>query len=145
MVLTMGDPAGIGPEIIVKAFLERPELLRQLVVAGDVGTLHRAVQRLSAGSKPLMLAEVEGVGDLADVPPGCMAVVQACQLSRPVEVGRINELAGRAAADCIAWAAQANTSARLPHSVGGDWASFRNASWTRAVGCRVCPARSRRN
>lgn len=107
MVLTMGDPAGIGPEIIVKAFLERPELLRQLVVAGDVGTLHRAAQRLSAGSNPLMLAEVEGVGDLADVPPGCMAVVQACQLSRAVEVGRINELAGRAAADCIAWAARA--------------------------------------
>jgi 4-hydroxythreonine-4-phosphate dehydrogenase len=107
MVLTMGDPAGIGPEIIVKAFLERPGLLRQVVVAGDVGTLHRTAQRLSACSKPLMLAEVADVGDLADVPPGCMAVVQACQLSQPVEVGRINELAGRAAADCIAWAAQA--------------------------------------
>ncbi len=107
MVLTMGDPAGIGPEIIAKAFLERPGLLRQVVVAGDLGTLHRAAQRLGAGSKPLMLAEVADVGDLADVPPGCMAVVQACQLSQPVEVGRISELAGRAAADCIAWAAQA--------------------------------------
>jgi 4-hydroxythreonine-4-phosphate dehydrogenase len=107
MVLTMGDPAGIGPEIIVKAFRERPELLRQVVVAGDVETLHRAAQQWGAGSTRLMLAEMGDVGDLADVPPGCMAVVQACQLSQPVAVGHISEYAGRAAADCIEWAALA--------------------------------------
>ena len=107
VVMTMGDPAGIGPEIIVKAFCERPELQRQMVVVGDVATLQRAAQRLSAKSKPLMLAEVTDLDDLADVPPGCMAVVQVCRLSQPVVVGRISAHAGRAAADCIAWAAQA--------------------------------------
>ncbi len=107
VVLTMGDPAGIGPEIIVKAFCERPELLRQMVVACDVETLQRAAQRLSVGSKALMLAEVGDAGDLADVPPGCMAVVQACQLSQPVAMGLISADAGIAAADCIAWAARA--------------------------------------
>ncbi len=107
IVLTMGDPAGIGPEIIVKAFLERPELLQEIVVAGDVETLRRATHPLAKGSSPLMLAEIADLDDLAAVPPGCMALVQACELYQPVEVGRVSAEAGRAAADCIEWAAQA--------------------------------------
>lgn len=107
IALSMGDPAGIGPEIIVKAFGERPELLRQVVVAGDVETLRRAAQQGAQGSKPLMLAEITELNDLAAVPPACMAVVQACVLDQPVEMGRINAQAGRAAAECIEWAARA--------------------------------------
>ncbi|MFW2358271.1 4-hydroxythreonine-4-phosphate dehydrogenase PdxA [Hydrogenophaga sp.] len=107
IVLTMGDPAGIGPEIIVKAFLERPELLGQVVVAGDVETLRRATRQLATGSAPLMLAEIADLSDLAAVPPGCMAVVQACKLGQPVEIGCVSAIAGRAAADCIEWAARA--------------------------------------
>ena len=34
--MTPGDPAGIGPEIILQAVQARPELLGQLVVAGDL-------------------------------------------------------------------------------------------------------------
>ncbi len=107
IVLTMGDPAGIGPEIIVKAFLERPELLGQVVVAGDVEALRRATHQLSTGSSPLMVAEIVDPSDLVVVPPGCMAVVQACRLSEPVQIGRVSALAGRAAADCIEWATRA--------------------------------------
>jgi 4-hydroxythreonine-4-phosphate dehydrogenase len=103
----MGDPAGIGPEIIVKAFRERPELLTQVVVAGDMETLRKAALLLTALSSPLMLAEIAELADLPAVPPGCLAVVQACRLSQPVEIGRISEHAGRAAADCIEWAAKA--------------------------------------
>lgn len=106
IVLTMGDPAGIGPEIIVKALRERPGLLSQTVVAGDVETLRRAARQWGAGSNPLMLAEIAGLVDLPAVPTGCMAVVQACRLAEPVVVGCISALAGRAAADCIGWAAK---------------------------------------
>ncbi len=104
VVLTMGDPAGIGPEIIIKAFVERPELLRQVVVAADVGTLRKVARALTGDSGPLMLAEIGDLADLPAVPPGCLAVVQACRLSQPVEIGRISANAGRAAADCIEWA-----------------------------------------
>ena len=107
IVLTMGDPAGIGPEIIAKALSERPALLPQTVVAGDVETLRRAARQWGAGSNRLMLAEIADIADLAAVPPGCMAVVQACKLVEPVAMGCISASAGRAAADCIAWAAQA--------------------------------------
>ncbi len=107
VVLTMGDPAGIGPEIIARAFKERPELLGQIVAAGDVDTLRRAARLVAAGSAPLMVAEIADLEDLAAVPPGCMAVVQACHLGQPVEFGRVSAHAGRAAADCIEWAANA--------------------------------------
>ncbi|RJP69257.1 MAG: 4-hydroxythreonine-4-phosphate dehydrogenase PdxA [Comamonadaceae bacterium] len=111
LVLSMGDPAGIGPEIIARAFRERPGLLRQVVVAGDVATLQRALRLTApeAGSAAaaLMLAEIRGLSDAPAVPPGCMAVVQACALPRPVAFGQVSAEAGRVAADCIRWAAQA--------------------------------------
>lgn len=107
VVLTMGDPAGIGPEIIAKAFIERPELRRQIVVAGDVPTLFQAARRVAAGAVPLTVAEIADLTGLAAVPAGCMAVVQACGLAQPVEMGRVSAHAGRAAADCIEWAATA--------------------------------------
>lgn len=116
IVLSMGDPAGIGPEIVAKAFRERPALLRHVVVAGDVATMHRAL-RLTApetGSArdALVLAEVDDLAAMAHLPPGCMAVVQACVLPQPPAFGRIDAVTGRAAADCIRWAAQAALSGR---------------------------------
>lgn len=111
LVLSMGDPAGIGPEIIAKAFRERPALGRQVVVAGDVVTLQQALRATAAepgsAAGALMLAEVRDLSGLEAMPPGCMAVVQACSLARPVSLGRVSAEAGLAAADCIRWAAQA--------------------------------------
>lgn len=114
VVLSMGDPAGIGPEIIAKAVRERPELQRQVVVAGDVATMQRALRSTApetgSAAGALMLAEVGDMSGLDSVPPGCMAVVQACSLARPVPLGRVSAEAGQAAADCIRWAAQATLS-----------------------------------
>jgi 4-hydroxythreonine-4-phosphate dehydrogenase len=111
IALSMGDPAGIGPEIVARAFRERPELLRQVVVAGDVATMHRAL-RLTAtapdsAASVLMLAEISDMSALSSVPSGCMAVAQACAPVGEVPFGRVSAEAGRAAADCIRWAAQA--------------------------------------
>ncbi len=109
ILLSMGDPAGIGPEIVVKAFLERPALARQVVVAGDVPTLQRALRLVGGegGVAPsLMLAEIQGPADLAAVPARCMAVVQACRLPALVAHGRIAAEAGLAAADCVRFAAR---------------------------------------
>jgi 4-hydroxythreonine-4-phosphate dehydrogenase len=109
VILSMGDPAGIGPEIVVKAFRERPDLLRSVVVAGDVPTLQRALRITAPDTNAggLMLAQIEAPADLTMAPPGCMAVVQACALDEPVRWGHIGAQAGRAAADCIRFAANA--------------------------------------
>lgn len=111
VVLTMGDPAGIGPEIIAKALRARPALRRQVVVAGDLDTLRRAAALSADAGSPagsdLMWAEIEHLSQWRGVPEHCVAMVQACRIASPVPVGRISAQAGQAAADCIAWAAQA--------------------------------------
>ncbi|MBV1731768.1 MAG: 4-hydroxythreonine-4-phosphate dehydrogenase PdxA [Hydrogenophaga sp.] len=109
VLVTMGDPAGIGPEIIAKAMRERPELQRQLVVAGDMATLQRAALATDANDGPGQLAFVR-IPDLAHwdgVPADHVAIIQTCELKRPVALGQIDALAGRAAADCIRFAAEA--------------------------------------
>jgi 4-hydroxythreonine-4-phosphate dehydrogenase len=56
LVITQGDPAGIGPEIVLKAVQQRPDLLPRLLVAGDLPTLRRAAGFLGGWLAPVMLA-----------------------------------------------------------------------------------------
>lgn len=44
LIITMGDPTGVGPEIIVQAFCSGAfdDLTRPLIVAGDIAALQRA-------------------------------------------------------------------------------------------------------
>ena len=103
LAITMGDPAGIGPEIIAKAFRDFPADLAGCVVVGDIASLRRAAALVSAGP----VAQLERAADWQAVPPRCIPVLQKCELSEPVPYGQISALAGRAAADCIVWAARA--------------------------------------
>ena len=48
LLITMGDAAGIGPEIIAKAFCGAPQELTGCVVVGDVATLRRAAALAAA-------------------------------------------------------------------------------------------------
>lgn len=111
VVLTMGDPAGIGPEIIALAVRERPGLLRQVVVAGDVATLQRAMACTPGAAIPIQ--PIDHLALLPQVPLGSMAVVQACDLPNPVALGRVSAQAGQAAADCIRFAAHAALSGQV--------------------------------
>lgn len=66
--VTLGDPAGIGPEITVAALRALPsERLRQLVVYGDRGPLERAAAALGVAVPSV---EVRGSGEGEQVPPG---------------------------------------------------------------------------
>jgi 4-hydroxythreonine-4-phosphate dehydrogenase len=106
ILVTMGDGAGIGPEIIAKAFRDAPGELAGCVVVGDVATLRRAAALMAA---PLAwpVAQLQSLADAASVPPRCIPVLQKCELLAPVPYGLVSALAGQAAADCIVWAARA--------------------------------------
>jgi 4-hydroxythreonine-4-phosphate dehydrogenase len=106
ILITMGDGAGIGPEIIAKAFRDAPAELAGCVVVGDVATLRRAAALMAA---PLAwpVAQLDSLDDAASVPPRCLPVLQKCELPAPVPYGLVSHLAGKAAADCIVWAARA--------------------------------------
>ena len=42
IAITQGDPAGLGPEMVAKAFGDAPVVLRGCFVVGNVATLRRA-------------------------------------------------------------------------------------------------------
>jgi 4-hydroxythreonine-4-phosphate dehydrogenase len=66
--VSLGDPAGVGPEVVVRALAERPEL--DVVVFGDPGVLARAAAAVGIEAPPP--ARVRAVTDLrpAEVVPG---------------------------------------------------------------------------
>ena len=105
LLITMGDAAGIGPEIIAKAFRDSPSDLQGCVVVGDVATLRRAAA-LMAAPLSLAVAQIETLADCSFIPPRCIPVFQKCEPFTPVPFGQVSKVAGQAAADCIVWAAQ---------------------------------------
>lgn len=112
IAVTLGDPAGIGPEIIVKAFRDAPSDMCGCFVAGDVGLIRRAANLLAGpASLALAVAEIESLANMADVPPNCVPVLQVVKKVREVDasipLGEISALAGQTAGDCVVWAARA--------------------------------------
>ncbi|MGE4241640.1 4-hydroxythreonine-4-phosphate dehydrogenase PdxA [Ramlibacter sp.] len=107
LAITMGDPAGIGPEIVAKAFREQPALLRGAFVAGDVACMRRAAQWVAQGRTALPVALVEHPAQAFDAPPNCIPVMQVAAAAPPPAPGRIDAAAGRMAAECVVWAARA--------------------------------------
>ena len=103
----MGDAAGIGPEIIAKAFMASPQATQGCFVVGDVQTMRRALSLVHAGTVPHPVAQIETPADLALLPPGCLPVLQVGAPLGPVPCGQISALAGAYAGHCIVWAAQA--------------------------------------
>ena len=59
IAITMGDPAGIGPEIIVKAFRDAPQATQDCFAVGDLATFRRAAMVVSTGQIPLPVALIE--------------------------------------------------------------------------------------
>ena len=104
--ITMGDPAGIGPEIVVLAHLS-PEVFGvcRPVVYGDAGILRRAAAVLGA--------RIEA-GDGVEPGPGRISVRILSALSPDdVPFGRISEGGVRAMADYIREAARDALAGRI--------------------------------
>ncbi len=114
MAITLGDAAGIGPEIIVKAFRDAPEQMQGCVVVGDEAVLRRALQAVAQTGLSLPPLHVQRLATLHDMPqgaqPGVIPFIQAVPALMPGDVpawGRVSAAAGKLAADCVVWAAQA--------------------------------------
>jgi 4-hydroxythreonine-4-phosphate dehydrogenase len=101
LAISMGDAAGIGPEIIVRALAGGGA--GRCVVIGDVGVMRRAVRHCG------LLLPVARLDDPTDpAPVDCVAVWQPPGLPAGLaesEMGQVSAAAGRAAAACIEAAA----------------------------------------
>ena len=109
LAITLGDPAGIGPEIIAKAFRDQPEALRGCFVAGDVASVRRGAQCVQPPDVQvgLPVAEIDTPAQALTAPPGCIPVLQVVPAQALVPLGQVSAQAGRIAGDCVTWAARA--------------------------------------
>jgi 4-hydroxythreonine-4-phosphate dehydrogenase len=108
LAITQGDSAGIGPEIIAKAFRDTPADLHGCFVVGDVATLRRAAQCIERPGIPaLPVALISNPAEALSVPPRCVPVLQLDGIAGPQPFGHISAEAGQAAAQCVVWAARA--------------------------------------
>lgn len=91
---TMGDAAGIGPEIIVKLFAEG--LPHAAIVYGDAGILDATIQSLDLADK--LAIQIVSEPDTATPEPGIIPVLNRWQaLPEDLPAGRLSALAGRGA------------------------------------------------
>ena len=108
LAITMGDAAGIGPEIIAKAYRHDPVALHGCFVVGDVAILRRAAQVVTPGGcLPLPVACITQAVDVLQVPPHCIPVLQLRGDLGLIPWGQVSSTAGAFAGDCVVWAAQA--------------------------------------
>ncbi|CAN7201921.1 4-hydroxythreonine-4-phosphate dehydrogenase PdxA [Acidovorax sp. LjRoot117] len=108
LAITQGDPAGIGPEIVAKAFRDAPGDLKGCFVVGDTATLRRAAQAIARRGVPSVpVAQIGAPAEAVDMPPRCIPVLQLAGIPGPQPWGQISAAAGRAAADCVVWATRA--------------------------------------
>jgi 4-hydroxythreonine-4-phosphate dehydrogenase len=108
LAITQGDPAGIGPEIVAKAFRDAPGDLQGCFVVGDVATLRRAAQVIARPGMPSVpVAQIGAPAEAVALPARCIPVLPLPGIPGPQPWGRISAEAGRAAADSVVWAARA--------------------------------------
>jgi 4-hydroxythreonine-4-phosphate dehydrogenase len=99
IAITMGDAAGIGPEIIVKA-LERKDLHRKTlpVVVGDARTMEQAVSIAKSRQKILAISDLGQARD----DPETVNVLDLKNINLPeLKRGRVDPMPGKAAVEYI--------------------------------------------
>jgi len=107
LAITIGDAAGIGPEIIVKAFCQAPGQFRNCIVVGDKAVMQRAWQVVAAKSRllpkpkpmPMNMPMQEGLS--------IQQVGSPLALEQLPAFGKISAVAGQLAAESITWATHA--------------------------------------
>lgn len=93
--ITMGDPCGIGPEIVARVFADG--LPHDAIVIGDAGVMQRAVNALGLALK------VQPITSVADVVAGegIMPVLSVSDLPTDLPIGQVDGRAGRASYDYV--------------------------------------------
>lgn len=115
ILLTMGDPSGIGPEIIAQLYARYPEAVRNCIVVGDVAHLRRAASVVQ-NRVPFPVWELDAAWSdsaaqrtaYAAMPAHCIPVLQGCTAAAALlPYGQVAAAAGRMAGESVAWAANA--------------------------------------
>src|SRR5438309_2102499 len=104
LLITMGDVAGIGPEIIAKAWPSLNDLCRPVVV-GDPNWLRRALVQVKSSATVREIRDFPSLEDFGslerEVEPKIPCLRAGDQELSRVEPGKVSAAAGRAAYDFL--------------------------------------------
>lgn len=106
IAITPGDPCGVGPEIIARAWCTVPELTRGCFVAGDVGLMRRAMALVQPTVR-YPVCEIETPAHALQVPPRCLPVLQVVPVAPELPWGQVDARAGQLAGEAVVWATRA--------------------------------------
>jgi 4-hydroxythreonine-4-phosphate dehydrogenase len=104
IAISIGDVAGIGPELIARLYKDYLNEMRGTCVVGDVAHMQRALDLMGASLKAI---EVKSWSDAGCLAQGFVPVLCVESPDSLVAYGQINQSAGRLAAGAIRVAAQA--------------------------------------
>lgn len=102
LAVTMGDPAGVGPEVIVRAWADkRVHDAVQPFVVGHPKVMSRATKLVGSGVELIPTVGPSELGQ-AECGPRRMAVVNVCNADAvAAPVGAVDARAGEAAYQCV--------------------------------------------
>lgn len=106
IAITIGDPCGIGSEIIARAWHGAPDITQGCFVAGDVGVMRRAMG-LMPSVPPYPVCEIDTPAQALVVPPRCLPVLQVVPVAPVLPWGQVDARAGRLAGEAVIWASRA--------------------------------------
>jgi len=102
--ITMGDPAGVGPEIILKTLVsERAREAAVMTVVGYPGPFERDMRLAGVD---LAINEIERPADAVDDPDVLNLLIPGTHAESALIYGKVDERCGRAAGHCIEHSAQ---------------------------------------
>src|SRR4026209_1411248 len=96
IAITMGDPCGIGPEIIVKLYADTAPFPPTLVL-GDEGLIKHAMRLLAL---PLKVRRIDSPKEF-QFTPDTINVISLTRLPENLPFGQLDARAGKAAYDYI--------------------------------------------
>ncbi len=95
LAITMGDPCGIGPEIVAKFFAALPDA--EALVIGDAGRLQQALTRLKLNQQIFSIKSPQDAVFL----PERINLIEGSHLPPDMAYGKVDARAGQAAYDYV--------------------------------------------
>ena len=107
IAVTIGDPAGVGPEIVLKALTQHPVIYETSIpiVFGHKAIMEKTRAILGLG---VDIIEVDSISDIGESNPDQIVCYESSRLDEIPEVGQITGLAGKLAFQYIKNAIIAN-------------------------------------
>ncbi len=110
IAITPGDPAGIGPEIVAKAFRDAPDLLSGCFVLGNASLMQRAADVIGGGQ----VVAISDAAEALQAPAGSIPVLALrdsdlllnSEQAFHILYGQVSDLAGKFSSYCVQEAAR---------------------------------------